>query len=395
MNKKILFLSYYWNFSSDPVGIQNRRFYQGLKEYSNVHIYYRDYSESVNNKLNEYSKFHPVKSINLSVVDKILYKLFPFLNQILSIDQSIWSIACYNKILKERTYYDVLYLTSNPFPINIIGRMLNKKNKKPIIIHLYDPLYDNYYIKVNPFTAYLRKIVEARIVKNYSTILLSNKIMLDRFSNRYKRFISKFSILPLCTDIYDVIHQPLNDKITIIHAGNLYGKRNINFINSTISYLREKHPNLSEVFQIILFGSVSNNDKKTILESHNEDIILNLGVIEKSRLYLEFAKADGLLVIDCLDFDNIFFPSKLCEYYLFNKIIFSITPDTSATRNLILESGHFAFNKNEIPQFTNAIDKLITDRFCYNSQFKKDYYKNFLPKVVAARFLTIISKSNI
>lgn len=395
MNKKLLFISYYWSLSSDPTGIQNRRIHSGLKKYYDIIVYYRDFSGDTKEQINANESFRPVKSIDLSIIDKTLFKIFPFLQQIFSFDQFLWSIICYWKIVKHGVNYDLNFITFSPFPIYLVAWLLKKKYNKPLVCHFYDPLIDNRYLSQNKISLGLRRWHENLIVSVSEIVFLSNKLLLDLFVERYKKSENKCHYLPFCSDEIQVITSNQNQRLTLIHAGNLYGHRNLKFVNMGVTKLRRLYPNLSDSFQIILYGGITKQDKQLIKKSNNDDVILYKGVISKENLYLEYSNADGLIVIDSLDFDNVFFPSKLCEYFLFNKIILAITPEISATREYIVDSGHLVFSPNQIDGFVHSLSELMVDSKFYNSRFKKNYYTNFLPANVAEKFANVIIASGI
>ncbi len=80
---------------------------------------------------------------------------------------------------------------------------------------------------------------------------------------------------------------------------------------------------------------------------------------------------------------------------MFRKIIFSITPESSATRDYIIEAGHLAFAEHEINNFVNSIENLLQNRNHYYGTFNKDYYSNFLPSTIAKLFVEIINESKL
>ena len=374
------------------MGIQNGRFYRGLRNDYRINLYYRDFSGKKEIIHDGENFLIPVKSLNLKLVDFILARIFPSLIQIMSFDELLWSILCFVRIIKNRTKFDLVYVTFNPFPVFFTVFLLKRRYNKKTISHFHDPLLDNIYVRKSSFGLPLRKLIERQIVKHSDIILTTNKLLLDRLKQRYFSEKVIFGVVPLCTDLDLKLEASngLNKKITLVHAGNLYGLRNIHLLNEVVLILSRRYANLSDVFQVEMYGSVADSDKKLVEESGIQDIVLFLGTLNKEELYPKLSSADALLVIDALESENLFFPSKLCEYLILEKIIFAITPLISVTRDHLLRSGHLAFGSTEISIFVESLSKIIENRCFYENSFDSKYYKSFLPSVAATEFKKLI-----
>ena len=78
---------------------------------------------------------------------------------------------------------------------------------------------------------------------------------------------------------------------------------------------------LSDCFEMLLIGRIDDSIKEEIKQYDNENIIRIITPVSTTVLYEYYSKVDGFIVIDSLNVDNVFFPSKLCEYFSFNKIL--------------------------------------------------------------------------
>ena len=78
-----------------------------------------------------------------------------------------------------------------------------------------------------------------------------------------------------------------------------------------------------------------------------------------SELHFFMGKADGLLLIDSLDCEGVFFPSKLCEYFSFQRIIFAITPKSGITSDLLTEAGHLFFSDGEEELLSDSLLNIL------------------------------------
>ena len=78
---------------------------------------------------------------------------------------------------------------------------------------------------------------------------------------------------------------------------------------------------LSDCFEMLLIGRIDDSIKEEIKQYDNENIIRIITPVSTTVLYEYYSKVDGFIVIDSLNVDNVLFPSKLCEYFSFNKIV--------------------------------------------------------------------------
>jgi hypothetical protein len=91
-----------------------------------------------------------------------------------------------------------------------------------------------------------------------------------------------------------------------------------------------------------------------------------------------------------MDSEGVFFPSKMCEYFSFQKIIFAITPKTSATSYMLEESGHLFFSEGEEELLSNSLLSILKDSNYYNNAFDKNYYTKFLPKEISNGYMKLL-----
>lgn len=386
--KKVVFIAYSLNNPKLADGIQTRRFLSKLSEYYDIKIYARDFNYPINKDIKNVNYISSPKLIYLEI---IIYKLLKMLYPIFGIDKLIWSIKAY-KAIKKNKDVDFIISTHEPYTLYFLINRLKKKLKCRSITLLFDPLVDNNMYPTGKISFKIRQYFEFKILKQSDILFLYTKLLYNIFVRRYPTMEYKIKLLNFCSENKKLFSNNRHKKITIIHAGNLAGRRDLKFIISAIKILNQRYRNnLSNIFQFISYGGYRVKDVKMIKENNVEDLVFLKGFIEKDKLYEEEMKADILLVIDSLVNVNVFFPSKLTEYFMFSKMIFAITPKISATREWLEGSGHLCFSDDETHALVDSLEKVIQDRHYYDDKFDDTLYKYFTPKYVTEKFFEIVS----
>lgn len=387
--KKILFLAYSIDNRKFADGIQSKRLITELKKHFEVKVYGRKFIKKTNNTFNNQLILSP----NLYFLEIILYKLLKFLYPIFGIDKLLWSLIAYQRIKKEDNV-DFIVVTHEPYSLFFLSRKLKKQFNRPLITLLFDPLVDNNMYLTSKLSNKIKRKYEKKIIDQSDYLFVYTKILFDNFTLRYPDFKNKIKKLNFCSEEKKYISLNRNDKVTIIHAGNLAGSRNLTFLVSAITQLKHEYKfQLSDVLQIVFYGGYRPQDKLLLKSNDVADVIQLRGFLTKNELYEEERKADALLIIDSLSSNkNVFFPSKLTEYFMFDKIIFAITPAVSATREWLEKSGHLCFSEVDIQNLIDSIDKLLNNRHHFDDKFDKSLFYYFTPKNVVKDFLKNINE---
>ena len=250
----------------------------------------------------------------------------------------------------------------------------------------------------NRITKWLNARLEYKVAKYADVIIHTNEIIKDVWVQRYGDLVrDKIEVLPLCTDeniiaIDNISSKP--GKFKIIHAGNTYNKRNLRELILALHLLNNKKTNLQGKLIIQIYGNVEYEDLD-LISKYN---LNSLFQIEKRKSYSEIQKfikeADALLVIDASEPEtNVFFPSKICEYFSHQKPIIGITSKYSTTRTLLSQTGHFVCGINENISLSSYLEDLIMNN--KKPTFDRNFYKNLLPESIAESYLKILKRHNI
>ena len=174
-----------------------------------------------------------------------------------------------------------------------------------------------------------------------------------------------------------------------MYVGNLYLDRNLDDLIKAIIILKSKIPNLEKKIVFRFVGIVSNHDKENIKQNRLDNLFELFGQKSYNHLAEYYKNADVLLVIDAPAKENIFFPSKLIEYFMYKKPILGISPKISVTHNLLIESGNISIENGNIEEIVEYLVALLNNsKLLLNS----DYYKRFSPNILANEYIEMIEQ---
>lgn len=380
MKKRILFLSYNHPDLKVADSVQNHRLIEALQEYYDITILRREKT----------TDFFGINSLNLNLLDRVLYKLFPGLLSIFSIDRFVWAVKAYNKTKRVLDDYDYLFITYEPYSVYYYQRFVRKTSSIKTVSILYDPYVNNIFLSPKTWSIYFRKKIEKWIVENSDYCVVNNERLYRLFLKEYSN--NNISVIPLCgiTNKKDCPVR-INEKVRIIHAGNIYGLRRIDEINDVISLLKKEIDCLKERVEFLFFGTYLVGYDK-VIERGNDDVIIKRNPINSDMLVEEICKSDILLLVDPIDSKNYCFPSKLCEYYQYNKPIIGISGKGTPSYESLVESNHFVCDESGINDLCVRLKEIILNRGS-NLLYDKTYYKRFEPNNVASLFYKLLDNN--
>lgn len=380
---KILLLSVNHNDLRIADSIQNHRLESALAQFMNVKVLKRT-KKSEGNKFNIYSP-------NIYILDRILYKFFPFLISIWCLDKFLWSIVAFLKIRSSLGDYDIVLITYEPYTTRIFQRLVRLYSKCKIGLIIYDPYVDNIFLSQSKMGIWLRKKIEKRIVKSADFVVVNNDRTLSVFKQRYPK--SFIDLIPLCGIEHQIQinEEKRNLKKILVHAGNIYGKRRIDDLNNVITFLKNKDANISNKIEIRLYGNVCVGMNKVKI-SGNDDVIRYYGCLGQEQLKHVINQSDALLLIDPMDKNNFCFPSKLCEYFQYRKPIFGFAGKETPSYMALLESGNCVVDENNTEEMANYLLKWVEDDSEITNRINFCYCDKFMPENIANLYQTIFSK---
>lgn len=388
---KGLFILFNYYPENSANAIQNHRFIEGLKSVGII-------PTIVTQENGGDPRIIDIHGFNSNNLNYIARHTIPQIALMPDLEKFTWVNKVKRKIEKlvNISEFDFVHTNGIPNSTHEIGVFLKKKYGIPWIAHFYEAWTDNYY---KDFKYSLVKKLnfkqELNVIKHADLIIHTNDFLKDVWIKNHGNMIDKkIEILPLCTDECintTSANQIQNKRFVITHAGGLYGDRNLDFVIDSLIMLNKKNTHVKDLLEIKIIGVIPPNNKKRILEEGLQEIFYYYGRMPYQFVKESLNSSDALLVIDSLKPDNnLFFPSKICEYFSYNKPIIGITSKRSVVRNYLTQSGHFVAGENEQELLSNYLEELLYENRPKNYDLL--FYKNFLPSKIAKSYQLYLNK---
>lgn len=358
-----------------------------IKDFSEIPSVHKTYYADENSKfINKILRFLLFSDLG-KLPDKMRFTHNPFL-----------LYKARNLFKKERFTY--IHTNSFPCSTHLIGLYLKKEYSIPWIAHFYDPWVNNPYrlFKFNYFKN-IDSNIERKIAENADLIIHTNQNIKNDWINRYGSDIgNKIFVMPFVYN--DEIITEANkrikslgrksDKLIISHIGNLHKQRNIAPLVKALLDFNKEFPELEKEILFRFIGKTAKENTQIIIQNnlfHQFEFVDSLPTDKLQNFYDE---SDILLVIDAPSDDNLFFPSKLMDYFLQKKPILGLTSNNGSTFTYLHKAGHTSISHDNI----RAIKLFLYNAICdYESllHFDEHFYNNFTGKHIED-YCKIVSK---
>ena len=381
---RILFISYGHEKMNLASTIQNHRLSKALAEWNEVTILSRSFKK-------EHKPFS-IWSPDVFIFDRILYKALPFLSSVFSFDRLLWSKKAFRLIENQLPSFDCVIIPYEPYTV----RSLQKKIRRccsslKIVSLLYDPYYDNIFFSSSRVGKKFRWNIERGIVYNSDYVVVNSPRMYKVFLQRYP--MSNVKWLPFCgKEKVDNSLKQRNEPFIMVHAGNLFGKRTIDCLNHTVTFMKRDCQLLAEKLRIYLYGSICQGYEK-VVDDGNDDVIIKKSAVSQTEIESVLADADALLIIDPMDESNFSYPSKLCEYFQYKKIIIGFSGKGTPSYEALKETNNIVHSTGEEEMMAKDLLSIL-EKGAVN-EMPDGYDKQFYPVNVAKKLINIIQQNSI
>ena len=342
----------------------------------------------------------PIKDYSNKYVAALFRRLFPDIVNVPDVYNYGTVQMGVKTILKKINFEEIEYIHTVSFPCSshLMGYELAKKTGKPWIAQFYDPWTDNPYRKIE--TTFFRKkdaAMERLIAENASAIIHTNDVIKEIWRERYgERVAQKMFVQPMSyenevySNVESISKRTDKPKVTISYIGKLFFDRNLDDIINAIKILRDKGVDVQNKIALKVIGEATSHDIANIKNSGLEKVVEVVGYLPQSQLKQYYIDSDAFLVIDSPQSKNVFFPSKLLDYFLYKRLIIGITPEVGVTSELIKKSSNIKFENGHCVALADYLLKLINDHSLLDS-FDKDFYENFSPMSLQKTYKSIIN----
>ena len=188
---------------------------------------------------------------------------------------------------------------------------------------------------------------------------------------------------------------PVNNslsKLCITHVGNLYGLRKAEPFLSAIFALISEKPHFRNMLKVVFVGEISNDDIDFIKMNKLNDVIEIVGRKSEEECVDYYKQANIFLVIEGKDQGPLFFPSKLIQYYYYNRPIVGLTQEGSVLWNELESTGHKAYPPDDIDGLEEYLEFAISN-YKLLLNYSQNSWKRFDPQSVVGEYVCILDKT--
>jgi glycosyltransferase involved in cell wall biosynthesis len=231
------------------------------------------------------------------------------------------------------------------------------------ISHFSDPWAQSSYRADFPPFRLINERLERKVVEASDLVIFTSDETLDFVMSGYPdSWRTKARVLPHAFDreLYPAItkSRPASSVPILRHLGNFYDHRN------PVSFLKAIAGSLGQAklsFRIELIGSMSCEIKRAIDALRlPEEFVRVLSPVSYEESLKLMRSADGLIVIDAPDEQNVFFPSKLVDYLGAEKPILAITPPGTSER-IVRDAGGWCIRPGSPSEMSAGFFKALRE----------------------------------
>ena len=288
-----------------------------------------------------------------------------------------WLLPAISMALLKDKRPNIIYSSAPPFTGHLVGVVLKKIWRVPLICDFRDPWLGNPFRhehegRLGKWDQFLEKIV----FKNSDLVIANTSKMKELFVKRYPDYKEKIKVITNGFDPEDFENiKPertvSSKKILMVHPGSLYGQRN------PLEFLRGLNQAIYEFgckeLMVQFIGPCGVFDGKSI-EQHLDDLKLENYVelvqsVSHAKALSLMKGADILLLFS--QGTQIQVPAKLYEYFGMERPILAICEPNSSTELILSDVSDSVYvTMNEAELIRNVLVRTLDD---FMSPIKKVY----------------------
>lgn len=264
---------------------------------------------------------------------------------------------------------DVIFSRSAPFSSAMMAFKFSVHWNVPWIMHLSDPWADNPFLSFSKNNKKRNEQMERECIHRANLVTLTSPKTVLFYKKKYPEMADKFRFLPNVFDEEYVNQKPINfqEKMKFVFTGRLYGNRIIHPLLDVAEKIIERDLALEDKFEFIFAGFFGEESVSRIKSSTLRNIKY-LGPLTMHEALQIQQDATVLIVIDAVsdgEMFDLFFPSKLLDYFAAKRPILAFTGNKSTTYDLVEGKYGKCFhqgNMNEMPMYLISLIQSYYDK---------------------------------
>jgi len=269
--------------------------------------------------------------------------------------------------------YDLIYLLASGSSFIPYYIFPSSEINIPYIANIHDPYPMHVYPEPYKHKA---SIVYKKQQKKFNKVLngaykitFPSQYLLEHMANFFPVINQKGIVIPhIGTNLANLQGGENDDKVTmstnkinIIHAGNLLGPRNPQYLIQAINELNLENKEFANEVLFTFFGTFNKAHKKLIQTTNISNIVFNETRVSYKKSTELMAQADANLVIEAISNFSPFLPGKIAEIAFYQKPIIALSPKKSEVNRVLGNNYPYSSTLDDVAHIKSILLDFYND----------------------------------
>ena len=281
-------------------------------------------------------------------------------------DKRLWGTHMTRAARQELTSnsYQLIYATAPPFSVILSAVKLKQQTGLPLVMDVKDDwVAEERFRGLRCLRRPFESRMEARCVQAADRFITVTRKSYEDYRRRYPEYADKFVMIPNGCDMGE--YRPYWDsrpekfqKFTLIHTGIFSDRRDLSPFFRALRGLLDYRPEARARIEFLIVGRIPASQAQVIREQGLDDVIRNIGYLDRNEFIVKLIKAHLPVVIN-YDVPTLV-PGKLYEYWGSRNRMLLLDNPESAAADLV---RHHDLGDIVEPCDENGIHKAIEHAF--------------------------------
>ena len=274
-----------------------------------------------------------------------------------------WAIRHAKKLLKQEPF-DLIFTTSPPHSVHLVGRQLKRQFNMPWVADFRDNWLAEAYEKLpTVFHRALNRQMATNCVKDADHVIAICEPIASYLQELSCKQSTGFTVLPNGYDRSDFESAESNDhssKMIISYCGGLYPAGSPEPFFKGLALAMEKEPALSKNMKVQFVGSINGIPMQELLQQYGlENIVTLKGYVPHDENIHFLLSSDLLLLLISADSSPGIVTGKVFEYLASGKPVLGVVPEGEAAKLLREHQRGWVVH----PDYAEKISEVLLEAF--------------------------------
>jgi glycosyltransferase involved in cell wall biosynthesis len=296
---------------------------------------------SLKSRVTGFGSKRSISSTIFRKISQILYKWF-----LIPDERVLWipfALPKGKKLVSSKKI-DIVFVTTPPHSVSILGYLLKKISGVPFVLDIRDDWVGNRYFASQLWHRQkLEKYLESKVISAADAIIVVTQESKNFVETKYPSARERIYFIPNGFDPEDFRSctetEANRKKCRIVYSGSLTRRRNLHVFFEALAEL-EQQQHISHQLEILFVGTI-HEDNMAVIQNLNLQKIVKFvdHVSHKESIQYLFNSDICLLVSTSEEGSKTVIPSKIYEYIGAHKTILALADHDSSTARLIREGN--------------------------------------------------------